>query len=390
LINLAVFCYSVNAEGLMQEDCDNESNIQDYMTSPRSINSFESVENLLLNLTNVGRTTGNGVGSTPDIGLPRVCSASALELSPIYPVDDVFEKRRKSMSSSNLPVAKYETAFGPENRTVTRVYFKDGVQTDYGYTNGPEKLSTTPIETHFKTSQELPPFLHRAEQCYDSYDVNFVRVRSMRRKKADTCKNAIEKNRRRSCDVNLQGQSNNCPENVKTNHFTKNKQYIPTRKSSCDSCREYGETRPSPEYVDPPSYKSLFPEGYKPIINGSSRKLLNRSVSSQALHMLRSLSYEDEDCQHSLNRQAYSQTLGRIQSRTSINNIYCPPLTRKHSQGSLNSCAFSQNMNRMESKESLNGRSLSLTDLLHGEPRPQLRRCASDASKSHYTFVKRF
>jgi hypothetical protein len=48
----------VNAEGLMQEDCDNESNIQDYMTSPRSINSFESVENLLLNLTNVGRTTG--------------------------------------------------------------------------------------------------------------------------------------------------------------------------------------------------------------------------------------------------------------------------------------------------------------------------------------------
>jgi hypothetical protein len=49
----------------------------------------------------------------------------------------------------------------------------------------------------------------------------------------------------------------------------------------------------------------LFPEGYKPIINGSSRKLLNRSVSSQALHMLRSLSYEDEDCQHSLNRQAY-------------------------------------------------------------------------------------
>jgi hypothetical protein len=69
------------------------------MTSPRSINSFESVENLLLNLTNVGGTTGNGVGSTPDIGLPRVCSASALELSPIYPVDDVFEKRRKSMSS---------------------------------------------------------------------------------------------------------------------------------------------------------------------------------------------------------------------------------------------------------------------------------------------------
>ncbi|VDI58246.1 Hypothetical predicted protein [Mytilus galloprovincialis] len=176
----------VTAEGLIQEDCDNESDIPDEMYSPnqRSISSFESVENLLMNLTSVGSTPNVKSGN----GLPRVSSTSVLELSPIYP-DHVFEQKP----------AKYETAFGPENRTVTRVYLnKGGVQTEYGYTNGPEELSKTPIETHFKSAQEVPPYVSNSEHCYDSYDINFAHVRSMRKKKSEPCQNAINKNRRRS------------------------------------------------------------------------------------------------------------------------------------------------------------------------------------------------
>ena len=111
--------------------------------------------------------------------------------------------------------------------------------------------------------------------------------------------------------------------------------------------------------------------------------------------MIRSLSNEDEECQESLNRQAYTQTLGRSISRGSLDSgIYSQTLDRKGryqtyrstcSQEQLpfkgKSCSNGQLANRFESKESLNGRSLSLTDLLHGESRSQLRRCTSDTGK---------
>ncbi|XP_071120742.1 DEP domain-containing protein 1A-like isoform X2 [Mytilus edulis] len=391
----------VTAEGLIQEDCDNESDIPEEMHSPnqRSISSFESVENLLMDLTSVG--------STPDVksgnGLPRVSSTSVLELSPIYP-DHVFEqKRRKSTSSLTTPVAaKYETAFGPENRTVTRVYLnKGGVQTEYGYTNGPEELSKTPIETHFKSAQEVPPYVSNSEHCYDSYDINFAHVRSMRKKKSEPCKNAIDKYRRQSSSENNPPHCNNKPESIKSNQYTKNKHYLPARRSYSDSSSQSEINRPAPEYVSPPAYHSLFPDGYKPVIDGrASRKLLNRSISSQALHMLRALSFEDEECQHGLNHQTYTgtQTLGRMKGRRSLDNMCShgsQTLNRRPSQGALNKCQNSQldlqsqgslnsctdKLHRMASKESLTGRSLSLSDLMHAESKTNLRRACSDAGQ---------
>lgn len=383
--------FLVIAEGLIQDDCDNDEEIAiENKTSPsaRSTNSFESVENLLLNLTSVCNTSDVGatpeVRSTPEVGIPRVCSSSALELSPIYPVEDGLKrKRQKSVSSSSLPVAaKYETAFGPENKTVTKVYYRGGVQTEYGFTNGPEELSQTPIETHFKTSQELPEFPD-SENCYDSYAVNFARVRSMKEKKSETCKNTIDQKRRKSCHSNLQNvlpDGSNKQDSVKTHHYTKNKQHSQYRRSCSDS-----SNRPTPKYVEPPPYHDLFPEGYKPVINGASRRSLNRSVSSQALHLL-NFACEDEDGQQS--HPEYTQTLGRIPIRGSLDsNLNSRTLGRRLSHGAINSqpdtygqkinsCA---KLNKFESHESLNGRSLSLSDLMHGEYRNKLCRSRSDA-----------
>lgn len=40
---------------------------------------------------------------------------------------------RKYGSVPNLKVSRYETAFGPDNRTVTRVFYQNGMTTDYGH-----------------------------------------------------------------------------------------------------------------------------------------------------------------------------------------------------------------------------------------------------------------
>lgn len=40
---------------------------------------------------------------------------------------------RKYGSAPNLKVSRYETAFGPDNRTVTRVFYQNGMTTDYGH-----------------------------------------------------------------------------------------------------------------------------------------------------------------------------------------------------------------------------------------------------------------
>ncbi|KAH9523688.1 hypothetical protein Btru_040659 [Bulinus truncatus] len=42
-------------------------------------------------------------------------------------------KIRKYDSTPNLKVSRYETAFGPDNRTVTRIFYQNGMTTDYGH-----------------------------------------------------------------------------------------------------------------------------------------------------------------------------------------------------------------------------------------------------------------
>lgn len=46
---------------------------------------------------------------------------------------DTTALMRKYGSAPNLKVSRYETAFGPDNRTVTRVFYQNGMTTDFGH-----------------------------------------------------------------------------------------------------------------------------------------------------------------------------------------------------------------------------------------------------------------
>lgn len=59
-----------------------------------------------------------------------------------------FNESRKFRSTPDLQVTHYETAFGPENQTVTRVYYSHGVSTDFHHGSSKRDLSA-PVETHF-------------------------------------------------------------------------------------------------------------------------------------------------------------------------------------------------------------------------------------------------
>lgn len=63
---------------------------------------------------------------------------------------------RQFRSSPNLQVSRYETAFGPENQTVTRVYYRNGMSTDFRHSTAQEEEEDElpPVETHFDVAAE--------------------------------------------------------------------------------------------------------------------------------------------------------------------------------------------------------------------------------------------
>ncbi|XP_062582034.1 DEP domain-containing protein 1B-like [Saccostrea cucullata] len=153
-------------------------------TSPDAMTSFESVENLLLDLTNTRSGSCSGPPEMDHTPLCRKRSAPSLDLSPIHPIPD-HEK-----------VTNYETAFGPDNRTVTRVYYRNGVAMDYS--NCEETEVFGPIETHFESSEPLQ--VPKFTEC-QTYDVNYARIRPVTRRKSDSRKTGEKKSeayRRRS------------------------------------------------------------------------------------------------------------------------------------------------------------------------------------------------
>lgn len=137
-------------------------------TSPDAMTSFESVENLLLDLTNTGSGSCGGPSDVDHTPLCRKRSAPSIDLSPIHPISD------------DAKITNFETAFGPDNRTVTRVYYRNGVAIDYNNSEEPEVFA--PIATHFESSEPLQ--VPRLTEC-QTYQVNFARVRPVTRRKSD-------------------------------------------------------------------------------------------------------------------------------------------------------------------------------------------------------------
>lgn len=332
--------------------------------NPDCLTSFESVENLMLDLTNVGMSGGSRSysKSTPEShrNLSRPISRSTIDLSPIRPIQDSFQsgQLKRWESTANFPIAKYETAFGPENRTITRVYYRDGISTDYGYSNGPEDLSKTPLETHFEMSDSYSNLLPLTDMCQSSsYSVNYAKVRSTRnrRKSAGEMISRREESRRRSNSCSTRSPASD--DSARCHSLSSGNISTHELNTHCDRYeprvrRSHVPTR------SPPHYSTLFPKGRQPVLDGASKLLrkCHRSKSNASLHRIKSLT--------SVNCSGYDSE--HLSSEATYPEQFHP--------------------SRAQSRESLAGRSLSLSDLMHAEmdKKQQLRKTRSRNSVGTY------
>ncbi|XP_076441420.1 DEP domain-containing protein 1A-like [Babylonia areolata] len=120
-----------------------------------SLWSDSSLENVILNLT---RNTGNLLAGRPASNLhashssqhlaPSVRANSQSTLGQLSDLSSLTASKQ-FRSNPDLQVSRYETAFGPENQTVTRVYFCNGLATDFHHNSVEEQEALSPVETHF-------------------------------------------------------------------------------------------------------------------------------------------------------------------------------------------------------------------------------------------------
>ncbi|KAJ8305958.1 hypothetical protein KUTeg_016503, partial [Tegillarca granosa] len=353
----------VKAQGIYYHN--SQQNVNENTSSPKSLSSFQSVENLLLDLTNIGSTPES---HPPKLG--RLSSTSTLDLSPIPLVANSFSHTglRRCESIAALPVARYETAFGPENRTVTRVYYRDGVSTDFGYTNGPKNLSRTPLETHFELSSTSNEHIF-ASVTDQTYDIYFARVRSMREKKSEKMHKEDKKPRRKSYGYST-AVAKSCDEDQ--NSVLENGDYL-LRDSK--NVKNYNDTyRTLPNRASNSHFLSggvQYQNGpYQPVLqNTQLSKCKYYTRSSSTLHKVKSSSslynrnnnLQYQDTQSS--RDNLSQ--GRTKSSTSLHKVQSSSSLYSAGNHFSRKTIPQQNIRHAESQESCNGRSLSMSDLIH-------------------------
>ena len=251
-------------------------------STPVHLNNFKSVENLLMNLTNVYKLSSECQDSSEGYS-----SSNILDLSPIQPVNDSIGLRREQASGELQPVTRYETAFGPDNRTVTRVFYADGIATDFNHSES-EKEVHTPIETHFEDS---PP---------DEGRKHFSRRSSIRHSMQNLFRGHKDKklrrektiSTRRSTGYNLNDdKSYGCTVGVysRAQPDTPVLSSLENSNSSRRASSVSDNNSLSKSHPKPPSYDTLFPETQYPrdnypVLDGAKRLKRKKSMSSASLH----------------------------------------------------------------------------------------------------------
>ena len=277
------------SSGILPSNCEYSN------STPKLINAYKSVENLLMKLTRNSKTSAECQDASEGYS-----SGNILDLSPIQPVHNSSRS-----SKQGDPVTRYETAFGPDNKTVTRVFYADGVATDFNHIdNGETNVEQTPIETHFEDSppgSNSAPSFSRKNGLRHSMHNLFNRSSSMKGKRARAEKAS---SRRRSVGYNLNEVDNyGCTVGIysrtspnNSSHDTPTSRLTSvTRSESCAAGmidkvnRKYASGKP-PAYAMPPSYDALYPESLYPKsshhVSDNSRKFLKRkkSISTASLN----------------------------------------------------------------------------------------------------------
>ena len=310
-------------------------------STPVHINNFKSVENLLLNLTNVYNPSSLECQDSSE----GYSSSNILDLSPIQPVGDSIGLRREQISGELQPVTRYETAFGPDNRTVTRVFYADGIATDFNHSENVEesKEEHTPIETHFDDSPpetKSKPFTRRSSIRHSMHSLiqrHLSKDKKLRREKTMSTRRSTGHNlnddRSYGCTVGVYTRtfSDDTPSSRLSSFETSNS----SRRDSCvsDNIISRSSHSLSKPQTKPPSYNTLFPESreskenFAPVLDGAKKLKRKKSMSSASLHRRRK-------CTDSFD----SSDSGKDDSRTS----------------KASNC---------DKKEGVAGRSLSMSDL---------------------------
>ncbi|XP_060555654.1 DEP domain-containing protein 1B-like isoform X2 [Ruditapes philippinarum] len=272
------------SRGILPSNCEYSN------STPKLINAYKSVENLLMKLTRNSKTSAECQDASEGYS-----SGNILDLSPIQPVHN-----SSRTSKQGDPVTRYETAFGPDNKTVTRVFYADGVATDFNHIdNGKTNIEHTPIETHFEDSppsSESAPSFSRKNGLRHSMHNLFNRGKRAKAEKASS--------RRRSAGYNLNEVDNyGCTVGVYSRTSPNNSSHdTPVSRlasvSRSESCaagmvekanRKFVNGKP-PAYAMPPSYDALYPESLYPKsshpTSDKSRKFLKRkkSISTASLN----------------------------------------------------------------------------------------------------------
>lgn len=275
------------------------SNCEYTNSTPKNANVYKSVENLLMKLTRNSKPSAECQDASEGYA-----SANILDLSPIQPINN--------SSRNGDPVTRYETAFGPDNKTITRVFYADGVATDFNHVDSEATTEHTPIETHFEDS---PPgtgngsTFSRKNGLRHSMHNLFNRGTSGKERKSKGTKTS----RRRSAGFNEE-ENYGCTVGVysrttldsSSNDTPVSRLASVTRSESCAASkadrvnRRYCSGKP-PVYAMPPSYDALYPESLYPKstypVMDASKKFIKRkkSISSGSLHQRRSF-IDNREC----------------------------------------------------------------------------------------------
>lgn len=266
------------------------NNCQYANSTPKNINSYKSVENLLMTLTRNSPTSTECQDASEGY-----YSANILDLSPIQPIHNGRNSNKEH--EADTPVTRYETAFGPDNKTVTRVFYADGIATDFNHVCGSE-TEHTPIETHFEDSppgEQTTGSFSRKNGLRHSMHNLFNRDKRIKQDKVTS--------RRQSAGFKLNEDNYGCSVGVysrtvsshsskdtpvsRLGPVTRSESYAGDRADTIT--RRYCSGKP-PMYAMPPAYDALYPESFYPVtthpIIDASRKLLKRkkSISSASLN----------------------------------------------------------------------------------------------------------
>ncbi|KAK3579133.1 hypothetical protein CHS0354_022153 [Potamilus streckersoni] len=205
------------------------------------------------------------------------------------PVPDItFGLPSHSSRSSLQPVTRYETAFGPDNRTVTRVYYGDGISTDFRHSTEENGLLHTPLETHFEISQSEKDIFSKKNMLINcKYSPNFQRTHSTREKKYKKC----VQSRRMSAGSFIDKQIYGCTIGL----YARGNSMVRTLGSQQSLnpmiCNNIASSCPLGN-IPTPTYDSLFPDAlypteHQPVLVGSQKLRRQKSVSSASLHKLK-------------------------------------------------------------------------------------------------------